>query len=135
MYEQTIQVYSEALSPDIYLYVPEVISAILDDVQVVVLVVLQLGDDPEDVVHLDLPLTRLHAARMRVRHVDVDEVGEIEAEVGGARHVLHGDAVHVVPQSREVLRLREQLGELVEGALVLYKYVSQGFTSVFSWKT
>ena len=56
---------------------------------------------------------------MRVRHVDVDEVGEIEAEVGGAGHVLHGDAVHVVAQSREVLRLREQLGQLVKGALVL----------------
>ena len=80
---------------------------------------LQFGDDPEDVVHLDLSLTRLHAARMRMRHVDVDEVGEIEAEVGGAGHVLHGDAVHVVAQSREVLRLREQLGQLVEGALVL----------------
>ena len=80
---------------------------------------LQLGDDPEDVVHFDLSLARLHAARMRMRHVDVDKVGEIEAEVGGAGHVLHRDAVHVVAQTREVLCLREQLGEFVKGALVL----------------
>ena len=58
---------------------------------------LQLGDDPENIVHFDLPLARLHAARMRMRHVDVDKVCEIETEIGGACHVLHGDAVHVVP--------------------------------------
>ena len=77
--------------------VPEVTSAILNDRQVGVLVVLQLGDDPENIVHFDLPLARLHSTRMGMGHVDVNKVGEIETEVGGACHVLHGDAVHVVP--------------------------------------
>ena len=102
-------------------YLPEVFSAIVNDWEIGVLVVLQLRDDPEYVVHLDLPLARLHAARVGVRHVHVDEIGEIEAEVGGARHVLHGDTVHVIAQTREILLLREQLRQFVETGFILLK--------------
>ena len=45
---------------------------------------LQLGHDPEDVVHLVLPLLRFEAAGMRMSHVDVHKVGQVKAEIRDA---------------------------------------------------
>jgi hypothetical protein len=49
---------------------------------------LELGDDPEDVVHLVLPLLRFQAAGVRMGHVNVHEVGQVEAEVRDATKMV-----------------------------------------------
>lgn len=48
---------------------------------------LQLGHDPENVVHFVLALLRFEAAGMRMGHVDVHQVGKVKAQVRNAAEI------------------------------------------------
>ena len=79
---------------------------------------LQLCDDPEDVVHLVLPLLRFEAAGVRMGHVDVHEVSQVEAEVRDAtdnrkfRHFLTSKTLKQSSRFGSNLKLQETLTEI-----------------------
>ena len=68
---------------------------IWQDAEVGVTRLLQLGHDAENVVHFKLSLLRLQSTGMRMRHVDVHQVRQVQSEVRNARLMPQSRAIHV----------------------------------------
>lgn len=96
----------------------EIVAHRRDDRQMRVIRELIIGDDAQNIIHLEAALLRLQAAGMRMRHINVHQVSQIQSQIGNARQL---ETLDVTAQIRPVIIIGKHLGEPIKRLFVLLR--------------